>query len=884
MKKMAESGNSRRSALPTPGVGEMRRLEMLNEISRVMSATLDLRTLYESMYQQISRIMDTSMFFIALTGVDGDLVTIPYVREFGALSLDVEAPASQSVTNLVFEQGKPLLFHTDKQYEEFALTHGLPVIALGDESQGEGEGKIYVPLNTGSRTIGTLSVQSTRRFAYSQDDLDTLAVIASQAAIAIENGRLYEASQASARRLHSQLRVAEMVNSSLDIKMVLDAILQGVLEVMPCHLAAILLPKYDEEVLDTVGVLGQIAKEREHGFKVPFGQGVTGKVFATGQPLNISNVLECEDYVVGSDDVRSEIAVPLRRSGSVLGVLNVERSETNGFSEDDVNILTLFASQAAIAIENARLYSSSLDSSKRLKTLVDVAQTANSILDLDGVLKAVLDGIADLVPYYLACIMLPDEKQEYFVTAGVAGAVDVASKSARLLRIDQGTTGSVFASGEARIVPDVSDCPEYIGTDEVRSVTVVPLKRGKDVIGVLDVERTEIDAFTRDDLDLLTLFASQAAIAIENARLFEGEQRRINELQAVQTIVEAMTSKHDTKSIATAIDGELKRLVDYDACRVFLLDSGSNTLNPVDFPGAHVPSGFPLAPTSLGDGIHGWVAQHRESVIVDDLVMDPRASESTRGLTAPISAVATPLIYEGTVLGVIILGKQGANAFDEDALRLLEIVATQTAIALDRCRLYEKLRLQALTDGLTGLFNRRYLVDRFTEEHSRARRSGHSISVLMLDVDDFKLFNDTYGHDCGDEVLRAMADLLRRELRTEDIIARHGGEEFCVVLPEIAVDGALAVAERIRSLIAGSRLTSELEVGAVRLSIGVATLEANDLGSQVITRADLAMYQAKRSGGDAVCVSSQDGYFMAAASQDRRRQRSIVRAALAGTA
>ena len=866
---------------PAPA-SEMQRLEMLNEISRVVSATLDLRTLYDTMYHQVSRIMDTSMFFIALSGAEGSIINLPYVREFGNLSLDVDAPSDKSVTNLVCEQGQPLLFHTDKQYEDFAKANGLPVIVLGDDSRGEGEGKIYVPLNTGSRTIGTLSVQSIRPHAYSQDDLDTLAVIASQAAVAIENARLYESSVIARERLQSQLRVAEMVNQSLNLQTVLDAILQGVLEVMPCHLAAILLPNYNEAVLDTAGIVGQIADHRRSNFKVPFGHGVTGRVFETAEPLNVPDVLAFPDYVEGSEDVRSEIAVPLKRGDAVLGVLNVERSEINGFSDDDVTLLTLFASQAATAIENARLYSTSVDSGRRLQTLLDVAQAINGSLDLDAVLEAVLDGIADVVPYQFACVMLPDDKHQFLRMARIKGAVGSPDSDYRL-KLGEGIVGRVFVTGEPRLVADVRSTPEYVGSKDIGSMAALPLKHGNTVIGVLDVERCDAQAFSSDDIRLLTIFASQAASAIVNARLFEREQRRVTELQTIETIVQAMTSQHDTVSLAVAVDRELGRLVAYDACRIFLLDERGETLEPVDFPGAHVPSGFPLNPVKNGEGIQGWVAQHAKAALVDDLRYDERTSAETRKRGAPGSAIASPLLHEGTVLGVIILGKEGAQAFDVNDLRLLEIVSAQMAIALDRCRLYERLRLQALTDGLTGLSNRRYLMDRLNEEQSRARRSGHPVSALMLDVDDFKRFNDTHGHDCGDDVLREMADLLRRELRTEDIVARHGGEEFSIVLPEVSLEGAAIVAERIRSLIASRRVVPELETGAVRVSIGAAEIQHGESGTGLISRADMAMYKAKRAGGNGVCVV-QNGRFELLTRPRSQRHHSPQEPGLAATA
>lgn len=669
----------------------MRRLQMLTEISRVVSSTLDLKTLYNTMYEQVSRIMDTSMFFIALTGSDGSVATLPYVREFGELSLDMPCPSTPSVTNFVFESGKPLLFHSNEQYRRFALKHGLPTIVMGDDSRGDGEGKIYVPLNTGSRTIGTLSVQSIHRHAYTNEDLATLSVIASQAAVAIENARLYSASVMAARRLQTLLQVAQAVNSTLDQTAVLKSILTGIGEVVPYYLAAILLPTAGDKALASAGVAGTIPGQEDLSFSVPPGKGITGRVFTSGTPVMVADVRESEDYL-GPPEVRSEAAVPLIRGDNVIGVLDVNRLEPYGFNENDMRVLTLFA--------------------------------------------------------------------------------------------------------------------------------------------------------------------SQAAIAIENARLFAGQQRRMIELHTIQSIVQEMTGLHEAASVATVVDRELRRLVTFDNCHLFRLTSGSGDLETMMMPPAWVANDpLPFTPSRVGDGLPGWVAQNGRSVIVGNSLLDPRTSYQMRSSGVARSVIATPLMHEGNVTGVIALSKLGINHFDENALRLLEIIGAQTAIALDRCRLYEELRFQAVTDELTGLFNRRWFDSRLIEERSRSIRNHHPLAALMMDIDDFKGVNDTYGHDRGDEVLRGIGKLIRGEVRAEDIVARYGGEEFCLLLPEVHVDGAAAVADRLRTLIAGSRFV-EGEAVTINVSIGIALLEPRDLAAEIVSRADQAMYEAKRAGGNSVCIAS----------------------------
>jgi diguanylate cyclase (GGDEF)-like protein len=664
----------------------MRRLQLLNETSRVLSSTLDLRTLYDTIYQQISRVMDASMFSLTLVSRDGHATYLPYLQEFGQLSLDVPGPAGMSITRFVIDHGLTLYFHNQAEYELFAEDNDLPVITVGDTNLQGCEAIIIAPLSTGSRTIGALSVESPQSNAYSQDDVDTLAVIASQAAIAIENARLYEASVAATQRFQTLLRVAQTVNSSLELPAVLEAVLEGISEVMPYYTASILLPDYEHGDLETVKSAGKAPSAKTRAARVPFGHGVTGCVFETGAAPVIPDVREHNAYVPMASEVRSEIAVPLSHGDVVIGVLNVERTEMNGFTDED--------------------------------------------------------------------------------------------------------------------------------------------------------------------RDLLTLFASQVAIAIQNARLFDAQRRRVLEQQTIQTFVQELTSVHDATSIAGIVDEQLRALVDFDFCCLFVF-SPDGRLMPI----TSNPELTSKVPWLANDeGVAGHVVQTGAPVIVHDTTDDSRVSKRTCCVRKAYSVVAAPLKYEGQVIGVIILSREGRNRFDDTALNLLTIVGGQTAIALDRCRLYEELRVQAVTDELTGLFNRRYLDGRLDAEQSRAARNGHALSVLMMDLDDFKGVNDAYGHDCGDEVLREIARLLRRTVRTEDVVARYGGEEFCIILPEIGIDQAVAAAERIRKSIAETTLPVAQGEASVRASIGVSGLRAGDTETTLVTRADHAMYDAKRMGGNQVRV------------------------------
>jgi diguanylate cyclase (GGDEF)-like protein len=666
------------------------RLRTLNEISRVLSSTLDLDSLYDTIYQQVGRLAGTTVLFIALRRPDGT-VYLPYMREMEQLTRNIEVPSGPSVTVFVLEHGTPLLFADDDAYYRFAHENNLPVIEIGNRDRVVDEAKVYVPLNTGSRTIGVLSVQSTHRNAYSEEDVQTLSVIAAQAAVAIENARLYEESQDAVRQMRVLLQIAQTINGSLDLHTVLDAILSCMREVVPYATADILLPNHEGTHLEVAGSMGNMSAERKATARVPVGTGVTGTVFALGEPLIIPDVGEFPSYFPSGDATRSEMAVPLKQRDRVIGVLNVERTQANAFSIAESN--------------------------------------------------------------------------------------------------------------------------------------------------------------------LLSLFASQAAIAIENARLFAEQEQRVFELQSIQTIVQNLTPLHDVPSIADLIEAEMKRLIDYHTCRLFLLDRPSGTLALVEKHGDSAPLHL-----EVGQGITGWIAQTGKSILIENTLDDTRATHIPDTPKREESLIGAPLVYQGQVQGVLTLTKLGTRRFDASALRLLEIIAAQAALAFDRARLYQELRTEAVTDPLTQLYNRRYLLDRYRAEHARSVRNRHTLAAIMLDIDAFKRVNDTFGHDAGDVVLKDLAVVLRAVVRTEDVVARYGGEEFCILLPETSIHDAIAVAERLRVLIERRQLPPTAGVKHVTASIGLALLDPGTVEEDLFSRADLAMYEVKRRGGNGVCIVQHDVY------------------------
>ena len=252
----------------------------------------------------------------------------------------------------------------------------------------------------------------------------------------------------------------------------------------------------------------------------------------------------------------------------------------------------------------------------------------------------------------------------------------------------------------------------------------------------------------------------------------------------------------------------------------------------------------------LGVGAPGRAAQRGEIVLVDDVSKDadylPYPSRPLVG-----SFLAVPLKYKDTVVGVLSFNRPMVAGFAGDEIKLLAAVANQAAMAIMNARLYQETVELSLTDALTGTANRRHLFQRLEMEVTRAQRFGNDLSLIMIDIDHFKNYNDRNGHPAGDEVLKGVAAALLRTVRKIDTVARYGGEEFAVILPQIRREEAVAVGEKLRRAVSSIEFphADSQPGGRVTISIGVAHFptDAQDL-TQLLLRSDAALYAAKNSG------------------------------------
>jgi diguanylate cyclase (GGDEF)-like protein len=323
--------------------------------------------------------------------------------------------------------------------------------------------------------------------------------------------------------------------------------------------------------------------------------------------------------------------------------------------------------------------------------------------------------------------------------------------------------------------------------------------------------------------------------------------------ESLQRFLERISSTNPDETYL-AILTHSKELLQAERASLWVFDEGSNELILKAAAGFSVAEGE-ITRLRLGQGISGKVLESGKPLVVENL-------ETAGIIPAPAdrnyrtkSFVSYPVTMSGRKIGVLnVTDKSSHGTFDDVDLSLLEIIAPQIAVALERAEWQEraiKFQLMSITDPLTGLLNRRYLEERLTEELNRSERYNYSVSCLMIDIDDFKSYNDRNGHQAGDVALKITAHSLKAALRSADVACRYGGEEFCILLPQTSLTEAGVIAERMRQRVTETEYPhgKSQPLGTVSISIGISTFAKHiDTAEKVIAAADRALYVAKSQG------------------------------------
>lgn len=482
---------------------------------------------------------------------------------------------------------------------------------------------------------------------------------------------------------------------------------------------------------------------------------------------------------------------------------------------------------------------------QKIAMLYDASQAVLSTFDLDEVLNQILAIARNYFRLQNGAILLLDKTTNSLVVRAEFGRLK-AGLIGTNLSLEEGLIGAAALLKRPIYAPDVSKDARYIAdVPETRSEFAIPLMVRDDVVGVFDCQSAELDHFDSETMDLLTLFATQASIGLQNAQLYSMEQRRAAQLEAINAIAKQSTGVHDMRELLNKVCTLLLQSFPLDHVAIFLRDDEGNVvlrahegkLTPLINEGDALPNEARCTARALKSGM--------TSIEVIRENCNGHCFKETR------SEICLPLVSSNDRIGLLACHSATPNAFLPNDVQALESVADIIAASVQNAHYVETVRQLAYRDGLTGIFNRRFFDMRIHEEMERAARYSGVLSVLMIDIDHFKQVNDEFGHLLGDEVLRQVSTIFNLQLRKVDILCRYGGEEFAIVVPATNGDNAIAVAEKLRRVVETWHFAGVPR--QVTISIGVADYPDHGMTRDALVRAaDAALYLAKQRGRNRV--------------------------------
>src|ERR1700722_6582891 len=486
----------------------------------------------------------------------------------------------------------------------------------------------------------------------------------------------------------------------------------------------------------------------------------------------------------------------------------------------------------------------------KIALLYDAGQAVLSTFDLDEVLHRILGIARDYFHLPNTAILLVDKEAQQLKVRSQIGWDPGQDKIC--LGWHEGITGAAVLKKQPVYAPDVSLDPRYIcKAQSTRSELAIPLMVRDEVAGVLDCQSDRLDHFDPETIELLTLFSTQASIALQNAHLYSLERQRARQLEAINAIAQQTTAVMELEDLLARVCSVIQKAFQVPHVSLCLREDGDLVLR------AHEGPPTPCIPSGgrLPSDREPWaqVLATGGTFIEKDL---SSAADSVKLFAESLSRMSIPLISFGQTLGVLMLHSDERHAFRENELQSLGSVGDICASSIKNAHYVERIRQLSYLDGLTGIFNRRFFELRILEEIDRARRSDSGMAVVMVDIDQFKKLNDEFGHLLGDEVLRQVSSLFHQQLRKIDVVCRYGGEEFAILLTQTNAQHAVGVAEKLRRLVEGWQFPGVPRT--VTLSAGVAAFPVHGTTrDDLIRAADTGLYAAKQAGRNQVCVTGR---------------------------
>ncbi len=552
------------------------------------------------------------------------------------------------------------------------------------------------------------------------------------------------------------------------------------------------------------------------------------------------------------------LGIPLMAENRKLGTILFGFNETHYFSQEEISL----AQQSAYLVSMALSKQLALQEVKKYAQEAEILRNSGMIvastLEPDLAIDRILDQLGQVVPFDTASIqMLSDGYLE--IKAGKGKAAPDNTMGKRVFIPGDNPNTLVIQHQKPFSFEDVQK--EFVTYQKkefahIHSWLGVPLIVHDLIIGMIALEKSEENFYNNNHVKLVRAFADQVSISLYNAQLFKDEQRRALELDALRDTLFDVTNELELPQLLPAIVKRAVSLLNADGGELALYDADKQELKVVV--SQSVGKDITGAVLSAGEGLFGRVVETLQPIIIPDYMQWENHLPFYEGGMVH-SVIASPLIIGKKLLGVIGIARiESTESFSVKDQNLLALFGQHAAIALKNAELFNEIQTLTKIDTLTGAFNRRGFNELCQRELVHSKRSNHPQSMLMIDIDFFKLINDQYGHPVGDQILCLLSTELGKNLRQTDILCRYGGEEFAILLPETNIQTAKIIAERLRINVSNYSFELAKTTLHLTISIGISWMHGKhaELGI-LLDRADEAMYQAKRGGRNMVCVYNE---------------------------
>jgi len=730
--------------------------------------------------------------------------------------------------------------------------------------------EIAVPIRTAGEPWGCLLAADVRPDVLASADVALLTAVADQVAVAAENVALVERVQRQLDLAEALRRVSADISSRLDLPVILAELVDQAMGLFGADRGAVFRQAPDGTYHAPVA-RGLSERFLRHVSTMP-------RPSLAALALESRETLFSVDYASDprSAGVRQQVVeegfdtiavAPLLADDEALGVLALYHDRRHPWARPELEALRALAAQASIAIVNARTYAQMARWAAQLQSIQQLGTRLNRLTSVRDIGAGIAAELHELIDYHnVRVYRVVGEDCVPVAWRGEIGEYTDEVEEELRLKVGTGITGWVAEHGIAQYLPDASNDPRsrtIAGTDVIdESMLIAPMTFEDRVIGVIVLSKLGLHQFSPDDLRLLEIYASLAAQAMANADATEqlraqshALERQLRSQRELVRLAESMFATLDPEAVLGEIAERLGSLVSVDNIRIDHFDRDAGLLVPKVARGIHAAE-YLAAPRRGDEGIAGWVVRHGEGQLVRDQLADPRVGHLPELGPEAGSLIVVPLRSRDGIRGVLTLERLGGSVpFGVEEFELVQLFAAQASIAMQNAEEYEEEKRRAETDLLTGLYNH----GTFQEALRRATARGERFSVLMLDLDDFKGFNDDHGHPAGDALLQGIARALTAAGREGDTVYRYGGDEFALLLPHADAAGALVVADRVRGAV--RELSGRGGAGGwrpVTCSTGVATfpLDGHDART-VLEAADRALYVAKRGGGDRIATAAE---------------------------